>query len=131
MTGTDVTDSYTFAGFSIHEKLKNLTESGLTSQEALESSTIAPAEYANLDRDFRTIEKNKNGDLIILEMNLLEDIANTRRISGVLSNGVYYDSNRIQELKSYVESVASSFHMNVKIVYGLLKSPLIRVQFAD
>ena len=64
-------------------------------------------------------------------MNLLEDIANTRRISGVLSNGVYYDSNRIQELKSYVESVASSFHMNVKIVYGLLKSPLIRVQFAD
>lgn len=131
MTGTDVTDSYTFAGFSIHEELKDLTESGLTSLEALQSSTIVPAKYANLDRDFGTIEENKNADLIILEMNPLENITNTRRISGVLSNGVYYDSNRIKELKSYVETVASSFHMNVKIVYGLLKSPLMRVQFAD
>lgn len=131
MTGTDVTDSYTFAGFSIHEELKDLTASGLTNLEALQSSTIVPAKYANLDKDFGTIEENKNADLIILEMNPLEDITNTRSISGVICNGVYYSSNRIEELKSFVESVASSFHVNVKIVYGLLKSPLMRVQFAD
>ena len=65
MTGTDVTDSYTFAGFSIHEELKDLTASGLTNLEALQSSTIVPAKYANLGRDFGTIEENKNADLII------------------------------------------------------------------
>lgn len=131
MTGTDVTDSYTFAGFSIHDELNDLTACGLTNLEALQSSTIVPATFATMNKEFGTIEKNKNADLILLEMNPLEDINNTRKIYGVLSNGVYYSANTIEELKSYVASIAQSFHVNVKVVFGLVKSPLIRVQFAD
>jgi hypothetical protein len=131
MAGTDVTDSYTFAGFSMHDELKELTESGLTNLEALQSATIIPAKFANLDENFGTIESGKNADLIILEKNPLENITHSSSISGVLINGIYYNIAEIEALKSFTASVASSFHMNVKIIYGFLKSPLIRVQFAD
>ena len=131
MAGSDVTDSYTFAGFSMHEELKDLTACGLTNLEALRAATIIPAQYAKLDKDFGSIEENKMADLIVLEGNPLEDIVNTKRISGVLSNGAYYNSDAIEELKSYVEAMSSSFHMNIKVIFGLLNSPLMRVQFAD
>ena len=38
MTGTDVTDSYTFAGFSVHDELYDLTKSGLSNLEALQTA---------------------------------------------------------------------------------------------
>ncbi len=112
MTGTDVTDSYTFAGFSLHDELKELTNCGLTNLEALQSATITPAKYANLDKHFGTIETGKNADLIILKMNPLQKITNSSSISGVLINGIFYNADDIEELKSYTESMASSFHTN-------------------
>lgn len=131
MTGTDVTDSYIFAGFSLHDELEDLTKSGLTNLKALQSATIIPAEFVGKDKDFGTIENGKIADLIILDKNPLENITNSRKINAVIMNGIYYDSDKLEELKTFTESISSSFHMNVKVFYGLLKSPLIRVQFAD
>ena len=131
MTGTDVTDSYVFAGFSLHDELEDLTKSGFSNLEALQSATIIPAEYAKKDKDFGTIETGKIADLVILDKNPLEDITNSKTIFGVVMNGTYYDSNKIQELKKNTQSIASSFHINVKVIYSLVNSPLIRVQFAD
>lgn len=131
MTGTDVTDSYIFAGFSIHNELEDLTKSGLSNLEALQSATIIPAEFIKKDKNYGTIENGKIADLVILNKNPLENITNSKTINGVIMNGIYYDSNKIKELKNYTQSVASSFHMNIKVIYSLINSPLIRVQFAD
>jgi len=131
MTGTDVTDSYIFAGFSIHNELEDLTKSGLSNLEALQSATIIPAKFVGKDKDYGTIEQGKIADLIILNQNPLERITNSKTINGVIMNGIYYDSNKIEALKNYTQSVASSFHINIKIIYSLINSPLIRVQFAD
>ncbi|AXT54492.1 hypothetical protein D1815_01545 [Aquimarina sp. AD1] len=131
MTGTDVTDSYIFAGFSIHEELIELTKSGLTNLEALQSATIVPAKYAKKEDSYGSIEKRKVADLVLLQHNPLENITHTSKIDGVLMNGVYYDSEKIIELKNFTESIAASFHMNSKVLLSFFKSPLIRVQFAD
>ena len=131
MTGTDVTDSYVFAGFSIHNELEDLTKSGLSNLKALQSATINPAKYAQKDKDFGTVENGKIADLIILNKNPLESITNSKTINGVVLNGIYYDADKIEELKNHTQSVASSFHMNVKVFYSLINSPLVRVQFAD
>ncbi len=131
MAGTDVTDSYTFAGFSIHSELEDLKKSGLSNLKVLQSATIVPARYAGREALYGTVEEGKMADLVILSDNPLENIANTSSISAVVMNGIYYDSRKIQGLKEFTESIASSFHMNVKVIYSFVKSPLIRVQFAD
>lgn len=131
MAGTDVTESYTFAGFSIHDELEDLTKSGLSNLDALQSATIVPAKYAGMINDYGSIETGKKADLVILNNNPLENISNTKTIHGVLLNGVYYGPNKIEELKKFTESTASSFHMNIKVLNSLIRSPLIRVQFAD
>ncbi|WP_343487138.1 amidohydrolase family protein [Allomuricauda sp. d1] len=131
MTGTDVTDSYVFAGFSLHAELKELTNSGLSNLEALQSATIIPAKFAKMDMDYGSIEIGKTADLVILNENPLENIANSSTIYAVIINGTYYDSEKIEELKNFTKAIASSFHMNVKALFSLLGSPLIRVQFAD
>ncbi|MDT0607063.1 amidohydrolase family protein [Croceitalea rosinachiae] len=131
MTGTDITDTHTFAGFSIHNELIDLTESGLSNLEALQSATIVSAEYTKLDMQYGSVENGKAADLVLLNQNPLEDISHTSKIHSVIMNGVYYDSNKIEELKTFTESISSKFHMNVKVLYSFLNSPLIRVQFAD
>lgn len=131
MAGTDVTDSYVFAGFSLHDELYELTTSGLSNLEALQSATIVPATFSNLVKDYGTIAINKKADLVLLNKNPLDDIKSTKEINGVLLNGVYYDEEKLTELKAFTETAASSFHMNVKSLISLVNSPLIRVQFAD
>ena len=131
MTGTDVTDSYTFAGFSVHDELFDLTQSGLSNLEALQTATIVPAKFARLQSSYGSVEIGKMADLIILDKNPLKNINNTKKIHAVLLNGVLYNSEKINELKIFTESISSSFHLNVKVLKSLMASPLIRVQFAD
>ncbi|MBL7473282.1 amidohydrolase family protein [Robertkochia sediminum] len=131
MAGTDVTDSYVFAGFSLHDELYELTTSGLSNLEALQSATIVPAMFSNLAKDYGTIAIGKKADLVLLYENPLKDIENTKRIKGVLLNGVYYNREKLRELKQFTASAAGSFHFNIKTFLSLLNSPLIRVQFAD
>lgn len=131
MTGTDVTDSYTFAGFSLHEELKEFTQCGLTNLEALQSATLIPAQYAEKEHLFGSVEQGKTADILILNHNPLEDISHTSDIDGVVMGGLYYNSEKIEELKDFTKSMASSFHVNVKVFFSFVNSPLIRVQFAD
>ncbi|MEQ9308586.1 MAG: amidohydrolase family protein [Balneolaceae bacterium] len=131
MAGTDVTDTNIIPGFSLHNELAELVKAGLTTQEALMAATITPARYSNLDSDFGSIEEGKIADLLILAKNPLEDISNTRTITGVTFGGAYYDEQKLEELKSLTESTASSIHMNLKFLTSLLSSPLMRIQLAD
>jgi hypothetical protein len=131
MAGTDVTDSYVFAGFSLHDELYELTRSGLSNLEALQSATIVPARFSNQISDYGTIEIGKKADLVLLNKNPLENIQNSKSIDAVFLNGVYYNKEKLKELNQFSETAAGSFHMNVKAFFSLLNSPLIRVQFAD
>lgn len=131
MTGTDVTDSYIFPGFSLHDELQELTKSGLSNLEALQAATIVPAKYAEQEDLYGKIAVGKAADLIILDNNPLRDIAHTQTIQGVILNGLYYDKKKIEQLKTFTASNASSFHVNIKVLFSLINSPLIRVQFAD
>ncbi len=131
MTGTDVTDSYIFAGFSIHDELEDLTKSGLSNLKALQSATIIPATFAGKEKAHGSVEVGKMADLVILNKNPLENITHSKTINGVILNGIFYDADRLKELKDFTQSLSSSLHLNVKVLYSLISSPLIRVQFAD
>jgi len=48
--------------------------------------------------DFGSIVPGKRADLILLQKNPLEDVANVRKISGVMAAGQWYDQKAIAEM---------------------------------
>ena len=103
VTGTDAGTSGIVTGFSLHDELELLVDSGLTNEEALFSATRLPAEWLEIENNIGTIEINKYADLILLDANPLEDIKNTRTINGVFVNGTWLDKEQIEKMLSNLE----------------------------
>ena len=89
--GTDTPILLAIPGYSLHSELEYLVRAGLSPLEALESATVRPAEFFALQDVMGTIDVGKKADLVLLDANPLDDIANTRKISGVVTKGVFYD----------------------------------------
>lgn len=95
VTGTDAGTSSVVAGFSMHDELELLVKAGLTNQEALTSATQLPASWLGIDSVVGTVEIGKRADLILLDENPLNDIKNTRKITGVFINGNWLNKSKI------------------------------------
>ncbi len=90
MAGTDCPIFFLTPGLSLHEELIVLVEAGLTPFEALESATLNPAEYFDLQNELGLVKEGFIADLLLLEANPLKNIENTKRISSLFKNGKYY-----------------------------------------
>ena len=100
VAGTDAGSSGVVWGFSLHDELELLVEAGLTPEEALTSATRLPAVWLGIDNMVGTIEAGKYADLVLLDANPLNDIKNTRKISGVFVNGRWLDRAGIDAMLS-------------------------------
>jgi imidazolonepropionase-like amidohydrolase len=89
--GTDTPIRLSVPGYSLHSELEYLVRAGLTPLEALESATLRPAEYFSLQDEMGAVAIGQKADLVLLNANPLENIANTRNIHGVVSKGHYHD----------------------------------------
>ena len=107
MTGTDIPAAYLYTGFSLHDELALLVKDGFTPMEALQAATINPARFLGLEKSLGTIEKGKLADLVLLEANPLENIANTKKISAVIVNGRYLSNEALQKMLADVEAIAN------------------------
>jgi hypothetical protein len=90
LAGTGSAEAYTTSRGSLQNELTQLVAAGLSPREALESATLAPARLLGWDHLMGSVETGKIADLVLLDGNPLQDISNTRRISGVLAQGRYY-----------------------------------------
>ena len=90
IAGTDVLNPYCFPGFSLHDELQLLVESGLTPMQALQAATRNAAEFSEKLDLLGTVEEGKIADLVLLDANPLIDIGNTTKISTVILNGRVY-----------------------------------------
>jgi imidazolonepropionase-like amidohydrolase len=79
-----------YFGLSSHIELESLVKAGLTPSEAIVAATSTSAEFLGL-KDLGAIAAGKRADFIVLDANPLDDIANTRRISGVYLRGKQVD----------------------------------------
>jgi imidazolonepropionase-like amidohydrolase len=109
LAGTDSGwgNPYTFAGFSLHDELALLVQSGLSPMDALQCATLNAAKFLKLEKTLGTVEQGKIADLVLLEANPLEDITNTRKIAGVIMNGRYVSKEEIQKMLLNVEVAAN------------------------
>ncbi len=84
LLGSDAPQVWNVPGFSIHRELASYVEAGLTPYQALATGTRnVAAHLGEFDSRFKTGAAN----LVLLDANPLENIANTTRIAGVMIGG--------------------------------------------
>ena len=106
LAGTDDSNPYVMPGFSLHDELRLLVESGLTPMQALQAATLNPAKFFNQTASFGTVEKGKFADLVLLDANPLEDIRNTTKITAVVVNGRFVDRQELDSILTEIEAAA-------------------------
>ena len=75
--------------FSLHGELESYVLAGMTPYEALKAATVNSAEALNLDAG--SIEPGKLADIVLVEGNPLEDIANAHKVKRVIANGRLFE----------------------------------------
>ena len=75
LTGTDSPMPGVYPGFSLHEEMAMLVESGLTPREALRSATLAPAEFLGIAATSGSVAVGKRD--LVLSIDPTKDIRNT------------------------------------------------------
>ena len=78
---------YVVPGFGMSEELGLLVGLGLSPYESLRAATRNAAVWLGQESRLGTIEPGKTADLVLLDANPLDDIANIRRVRGVVVNG--------------------------------------------
>lgn len=96
MAGTDTPIGLLTPGRSLHHELKVMVDAGLTPMEALETATLNPARYFEMEDELGTIDEGEWADLLILNANPLEDIENTLEIDTVIKQGKVYDQEALK-----------------------------------
>ena len=95
-------------GISLHLELQRFVAAGFTPLEALQTATLNPADFYNRRGDYGTIQIGRIADLVLLRANPLDDIANTRKIAGVVADGHYLSSKDLEQLNNRLKLLAAS-----------------------
>jgi imidazolonepropionase-like amidohydrolase len=103
LLGSDAPQVFNVPGFSIHRELALLVESGLSPFEALQTGTVYPATFLDIEGRIGTVQAGLDADLILLDGNPLEDISNSRRVHGVVLQGRWLSR---QELDRMLQELA-------------------------
>jgi len=91
-------------GFAAQEELVELVDAGLTPYEAIRAGTKSAAEVLNASNEFGTVSVGKRADLILVEGNPLQDVANVARRAGVMVRGNWIPETEIQKRLSEIEA---------------------------
>ncbi|MPY89282.1 MAG: amidohydrolase family protein [Luteitalea sp.] len=95
--GADTPQVLNVPGVAIHRELSLMVKAGLTPYQALEMGTRNVAVYFDTLREAGTIEPGKRADLLVVDANPLDDIANTSKRFGVMVNGTWLSRAEIDE----------------------------------
>ena len=73
-----------------HRELEAMVDAGMPALDAIKAATLLPAQMLGLP-DRGSLEVGKRADLLVLDANPLDAIANTRRIHAVIIGGTELD----------------------------------------
>ena len=86
-TGTDAGNIGTQHASSYYEELKAMKQAGMSNWQILEASTINGAKAVGEEKQWGSIAKDKLANMLLLEKNPLDDIANLLTIEWVINKG--------------------------------------------
>lgn len=85
-------------GLGFHWEMHALAMGGMEPMEILLAATLNSATAIGRHGEFGSIEPGKYADLVILEQDPRDDIANTLSITHVMKNGRLYDAETLEEI---------------------------------
>jgi hypothetical protein len=106
LVGSDASAIAVVWGFSIHQELELFVKAGLTPYQALSAATRISSEVMGDPEEWGTIAVGKRADMVLLNANPLENIANTREIAGVMVRGRWLPQETLQGM---LDEVAAKY----------------------
>ena len=128
LCGTDASTVGPVAGFGVHDELQEFVNDGLTPFQALQTATTNPARYFRQSEHTGTIEAGKRADLVLLAGNPLENIANTRKIEGIVLQGKWIEG---QTLSAGLQRVPEEYRARIEEMKTLLQKNPERANALD
>ncbi len=94
------------AGFCVHDELATMVAAGMSPAAALQTATVNPARALGREATLGTIAVGRTADLVLLDANPLEDIANVRGIRAVIVAGRLLDRAELDRLLAQAKAAA-------------------------
>ena len=92
LAGSDTGNQGTIQGFSLHREIKLMQDAGFSSWDSLASATTKAADFLGRPSG---IKGGDVAELVILDANPIQDIANTQKIHGVVHHGNWIDRSSL------------------------------------
>lgn len=97
LLGSDAPQLFNVPGFSIHHEMQDMADAGMSNLEIIQSGTINPAIFFDMEDVFGQVKEGLEADLILLEENPLEDLDAFKQLSGVFRQGKWLSKKDIRE----------------------------------
>jgi imidazolonepropionase-like amidohydrolase len=107
IAGTDSGNlPFLIPGYSLHQELQIMNEIGIPTYEVLKMTTVNAALALNKDGEFGTVQAGKRADLLLLNGNPLENLANIQNKDGLMIRGIWLSK---EELNRITEKIKTAF----------------------
>jgi imidazolonepropionase-like amidohydrolase len=107
LAGSDSLDRYDFVGTSLHRELQMLVSAGLKPLEALQTTTLNPAEFLAIAKSGR-ISTGYVADLVLLDGDPTRDIANTGKVAAVFLRGRFFPREELNAMLAKARAAAAA-----------------------
>ena len=97
LVGTDTPEPYCPPGWSLHQEMELMVQSGLTPAEVLSAATLGNARALKMAEHLGSVAPGKLADLVILDADPTVDITNTRKIHTVIRSGYVCDRKKARQ----------------------------------
>jgi len=107
LLGSDAPQLFNVPGFSIHHEIDGMSRAGMTNLEIIQSGTVNPAKYFEMENIFGQVKEGMDADLFLVDTNPLEDLKALQRVSGIMVGGKWLSKAKIDQKLEEIAKTAS------------------------
>lgn len=108
LLGSDAPQVFNVPGFSIHHEIQGMVQAGLTPLEVIQSGTLNPAKFFDMEGEFGEIVEGASADFLLLRSNPIEQLDALRDLTGVMVRGHWLDKASIDQRLEEIAQNASN-----------------------
>ncbi len=97
LLGSDAPQVFNVPGFSIHHEIQGMLNAGITPLEAIQSGTINPSRFFDMEGQFGEIVVGSSADFLLLNSNPLQNMSSLKDHNGVMVRGRWLSREFIDE----------------------------------